>query len=381
MSIVAIDGFDHYSATTDLGYRVGKLKWSYYANNAIYDPNVGFTTGRGGYGSCLQLPGYRGGALVGTLNANYNEIIIGFAVKIDTTIGSISYAVYNSSYFNRFNVVFRDWSTGVTNGAAQCIVSFFPKSGVIQVYKGDGVTLLASSLNDAFNSQVWQFIEIKVVIDNSTGSVSVNVQNQSVVSAVNIDTQVTPNAYLNGVDINTDVGITGSPGSLFGFFCINVDDFYLCDTTVGPGIYPCDDFLGDHRVATLYPTANGAISWTPLSGTNWQEVSETHFDGDATYNYSSTVGQEDLFSVNPLVGTVNTVLAVQITGAYRKTDSSPRYIAQHISSGGTDGAATPQQLAMSYSYLSDIFVLDPNTGANWTTAAVNSMNIGYSLTT
>ena len=47
---------------------------------------------------------------------------------------------------------------------------------------------------------------------------------------------------------------------------LDIDDLYICD---GTGSAPHNTFLGDCRVDTLLPTADGtAQQWTPSTGTH-----------------------------------------------------------------------------------------------------------------
>ncbi len=88
-----------------------------------------------------------------------------------------------------------------------------------------------------------------------------------------------------------------------------IDDLYLCDDSVGPGANACNTFLGDVRVSTLYATANGAVSWTPLANTNWQELADVQMDrGRHIPNSTGTVGASDTILFAPLPVDVTAVL-------------------------------------------------------------------------
>lgn len=370
MSLIAIEGFDHYSSYLDLQYRIGAIRWAY----SQYDPGFSnypkFVTGRGGYGKALSIGETNGNILNAVLGSNYASGIVGLACI------TLVQSIFVSSFFNQWNLVIWDYAT--TLPTIQFIVSFYNHTGVIKVFAADRVTVLASTLNDAYNPAAWQYIEVKVVIGTTTGQVAIQVGNQSVLTATNINTQNSSNASFSGFGIEIPVGAYSftHDGSQY---LIDIDDIYFLDGTTGPGAYPYNTFLGDVRVATLFPASNGSVSWTPLANTNWQEVSETAFDGDVSYNYSSTVNQEDLFNLTSLTGTLNTVLAVQVTGAYRKTDSSNRTMYQHISQGGTDTPGSLHTLSMSYQFFTDIFPINPGSGANWTASQINSLEIGYVL--
>jgi hypothetical protein len=156
-------------------------------------------------------------------------------------------------------------------------------------------------------------------------------------------------------------------------------NMYICDSTTGPGSYACNTFLGDVRTAALFPTSNGTVSWTPLTGSNWSEVNEVAFDGDSSYNYTSAAGNQDILNFGSLVGTVSGILAVAVTGAYRKDDAGTHTLAQQIVSSGTQEAGATISVPGTYVYDTDVFVLDPATGASWTVTGVNALKAGYKL--
>jgi hypothetical protein len=76
---------------------------------------------------------------------------------------------------------------------------------------------------------------------------------------------------------------------------------------------------------------------------------------------------------------VATVFGVQTTGAYRKLDASAQTIIQSIKSGATSSNGATLSLSLSYAYYTDLFVVDPNTSATWTPAAVDALIAGYKL--
>jgi hypothetical protein len=156
-----------------------------------------------------------------------------------------------------------------------------------------------------------------------------------------------------------------------------IDDFRYNDTTTGPGTYPCNAWMGDLRVATLFAISNNAVTWTPLAGANWQEISETAFDGDTTYNSTATNGNEDLFNFGTLQSVINEIVAVQLVGGYREADAGGHTITQQLKVGGTDNAGATIGLTTGYQFFADLFPVNPTTGASWSLSDVNGMEAGY----
>ena len=137
--------------------------------------------------------------------------------------------------------------------------------------------------------------------------------------------------------------------------------------------------LGDLRVQVTVPAANSAVQWTPLAGSNFSEVNELPVDGDTSYVYTSTAGQQDLYTVGSLTGTPSSIKAVQIRTCMRKTDASAHTAASVISSSATVQQGATQSLSSTYQYNADIYEQDPHTSAAWTLSAVNALLIGQKL--
>lgn len=118
-----------------------------------------------------------------------------------------------------------------------------------------------------------------------------------------------------------------------------------------------------------------------ISTMNAQNVNEIVFDGDMTYNTSITPGQEDLFNCDSTIPSTLNIIGIQVIGAYKKDDANPHTMTQHLRSGATDAAGTVFTLNSSWFYTSDIYILDPDTGSNWTVSGANNIKIGYKLET
>lgn len=140
-----------------------------------------------------------------------------------------------------------------------------------------------------------------------------------------------------------------------------------------------------------YPTAPATLSGVAPAGTmggsahcmtyaaniaNYASVMETMNDGDQTYNYSGTVGALDLYTLDNPVASNSSILAVQVTGCYRKDDSNNRSVAQVIQSGGVNVAGAAHVVNASYTYALDVLPQNPATASTWTYGAVNALQIG-----
>jgi hypothetical protein len=355
MAILQWDGFDHYKQQSDLLARSAFIQYQMWSGSSS------FVTGRNGFGKALSL----------TVNDNGSN------------------AAFQVSFGQRVASAFVGFATqGVTNqglvleffdsiaGQCQCSVYFNPMNYAIQFYRGNlvgsgvGSTFLGASPNNVWQESTWNYFEIWPKVDNTTGSLDCYVNNKHVCSISGVDSQYSANAWWDVMQIS------GNGASK----TIVIDDFYYGDTTTGPGIAPATTPIGDCKVATLFPVGNAAVAWTPLAGTNWQEVSEVQMDSDTSYNYSTTPTQEDILNFGTLPAGVATVYGVQVTGAYRKDDAAVRTIKQLVKSGATTTYGANNNIPdVTYAYFVDLFILNPTTGVNWTVIGVNGMSAGYNL--
>lgn len=341
MALKVFDGFDHYgSSGVDMLARSGFLQWQ--------SGNLAFITGRNGNGKAV-VP-----------QAPLLDLTGVFAVR--NAAAGVGMAIDMSGGSSEIDLV------DTVAGGTQCSVVFNEANFSISVFGGPKVgssgTLLFLSGNNVWSQKVWNYVEFWVTVSTTVGTVIVKVNGETLVNLSSVNTQVTANAWFDG--------ITYTGGAL--------DDFYYCDTTTGPGSFPCNAPLGDVRVFTTFPVGNSSVTWTPLANTNWQEVSEVVMDGDSTYNFTTTAGDEDLLNFAALTNTVNKILGVQVTGAYRKDDATMRTLKQALKSGTVEQYGTTNSLPdTSYAYFTDIWILDPNTSASWTLAGVNGIAAGYNL--
>jgi hypothetical protein len=148
-------------------------------------------------------------------------------------------------------------------------------------------------------------------------------------------------------------------------------------------------FYGWTYTGTFPAVSNAGAAGTALGGPgigmvstmNAQNVNELYFDGDMSYNTSITPGQEDLFNCDSTIPSTLNIIGIQVIGAYKKDDANAHTMTQHLRSGTADAAGTVFTVSSSWFYTSDIWILDPATGANWTVGAANTIQIGYKLET
>ncbi|MFA5040733.1 MAG: hypothetical protein WC464_03770 [Bdellovibrionales bacterium] len=335
MALRFIDGFDHYTTLTAMAY-----KWTSFTYNPT--PN---TAGR------------RSGSLaVSTGNSSFTKTldsqsiwILGFAFKASTVPTG-----------DRAFVSFFDSSSSVQ-------IEFDLSTGLlIKAYRGGGVTLLATA-TAALVPATWCYLEFKITIADSSGIIEVRKDGVTILSYTG-DTK-----YSSSLSTACNFWLGGGNGSGTYIF----DDLYICD---GTGTIN-NDFLGDVRVDTLYPTAAGASAqFTPVGdATNYSNVDDATPDTDTTYNYADTADYSDSFVCGDVSTLGATVYGVQANLLARKDDAGTRTIAALSRISGTNYAGAALALSDSYVNLPQIWQTNPATSSAWTESSINGAEFGYKV--
>jgi hypothetical protein len=343
-----IDGFDFETSSADL---VGGNFWS----GVNSSPNVAIdpTTFRK-FGKSLMLS--PGGGLFKNLTGTPGTIIL--AAGLTYTAGAAPEVQF--------------WNTADQTGA-NITVTVDQVNHRLQVRAGsnNGSVLLSSANNSAL-AQTWIFFELKIVFSATVGSISLKIFQpggaNATVTASGLNTAPS-GAQCASYTLQNDP--SGSEPCWF-------DDHYCLDTTGGS----LNDVTGaDVVIEALFPNANVAVAFTPLSGSNFQMVDEHAMDGDTSYNKSTTVGNIDDFTVGALSDTPTTIYDVAVVSCARQETASTRALQNRLTSNATLVSGAAPTLAVSYGYRQDfIGPNDPNTGIAWTPSGVNAAKPGYKLT-
>ena len=229
------------------------------------------------------------------------------------------------------------------------------------VVKNSGGTTIATGTTVLLTG-VWYYIETKLVVGTS-GTVEVHLNGVAEITSTTGNFGTT---NVDTINVKGNGSGTGATASLF-------DDLYCVDTS---GSSPRNTFLGDVRVETIYPTADGAhTAWTPNSGTtHFSRVDEAQADGDTTYVSDSTPGDLDTYVMGD-IDTAATVFGVQTNLYARKDDANTRQIAPVVRQSGSDNVGATVTLSSTYVDYTQIYNQDP-TAADWTPTTVNADEFG-----
>lgn len=249
-------------------------------------------------------------------------------------------------------------------------------------YVNGARTLIAKTPSYTFYPGRWFYLEIKWTPSYTTGSFEVRVNTVPVLSLPSVRT-ADGTLVLPATDPGFDLmkltviraGGSGTDANLYSW-----DDTYLL-TQTGP---QNNDYLGNVRAKYMAPVGNSSpLQWTiggsSPAATNWQSVLNTALD-DTKYVYASTVGYQDLYSIDPNLNTPQ-VFGIEVSGAYRQDDATQRWVKNNIKSSGVMATGTAVAINQSYTFYPDIYEIDPSTGVAFSGADVNALLIGPEVDT
>jgi hypothetical protein len=352
MALLFMDGCDHYGSLDDA---LAGDKWDSVGSGTSYEASGGR---------------FGGGALRTTLDDQFWRKKFTTASPL-TVIVQAAMFIPSSATFSATDVIMSLDFDGSQN------ISFTISGGVgtIQVRRG-GVTgnLLATS-DTSLIKDAWNYLEIKLFISDTVGTVIIKQDGNETLNATGLDTKNGAAALgTNGISLG-NVFSTSIP--------IDWDDIICMDDTGSV----LNDFLGDVRIETIYPDDDGTTTdFTPTGAgtTNADRVDDGDAgpDDDTTYVESSTVGHIDLYTMaNLATADISAIHAVQAVNFAKKDDAGSRTSRNLIRTGTTTDNGPSNGLNEVYSYATNILEEDPDTATQWTESGVNGVEVGHEVLT
>lgn len=356
MSLLFADSFDELNLSDTTGIKWTSITTGNFASNNP-TPSIG-AFGRNSTNGLRFTAGTLGGSswsfVQKTLAPTSGTAIVGFAYKANAPCGA-----------NRMGILdIRDAGTAQVTLAVNADYTLSVCRG------GSGGTVLGTT-TFALTSGSFAYIELKVFISDTVGTVDLYVNGVSRLSLTAQDTKFTANTTWNQVSLGVNVGLTSSsPANSTHDF----DDVYVFD---GAGTR-CNNVVGDVRVALRTATAAGnSTGWTPSTGSNWQNIDDAQADGDSTYNSTNTTGAKDLFVIQDLPVSGVTVHGVQVCIVARKEDAGVASITSVVRQSGVEADGAELFLATTYECHRNLLEVNPVTGAAWTEGDFNADEFGY----
>jgi hypothetical protein len=264
-----------------------------------------------------------------------------------------------------------------TNVAAGTIFQFMEGStvhviiraepgGFVAAYRGNTSTLVDT---DAFGtiSRIVQgqycYMEAKVFVHDSTGTVEVRINGEIV---LNLSSKDTANG---GTPTINNIQLAGAA---------DFDDLVIWDILTGNN----DDFFGDVEIEHILPDGAGnATQWSTLVGaaTHWQAVDESPaIDDDTSYVETATNTHLDQFTYANLSSITggSTVLGVQVN-TQAKVDSGSATIRAVARESAVDSNGSNVVLGTAWLNALEMWETNPNGGGAWTDTIINASEFGF----
>lgn len=207
----------------------------------------------------------------------------------------------------------------------------------------------------------WNYVELKVVLHATTGSVEIKLNGQTVASETGIDT-IGAESQITQCIFNWNGTYSDAVANEWW-----VTDIYLDDSTLrGPmdiWYQPCD-------------TSGSAANFTPSAGNNEDNVDELGNDGDTTYNASTATSTLDQLAHSDSLDDDPIALQPLVIARYVPTGSAN--IKVGVLSGTTHDQASAEGITDGYrGYLGKIYETDPDTASAWTASGADAAETTY----
>jgi hypothetical protein len=250
-------------------------------------------------------------------------------------------------------------------------------TGQIEARKGTatGTLLGTSSGHDLIQGSTWQHLQVKATLHLTAGVVEVRLDGVTVLSLSGVSTS-TATADTTHVSFNSQSG----SGANF-----QIDDLYILDAVDATATQgrANNNYLGDLKVTTLIPTANGDLTaWSKSTGTVSAALVDEVPPNTTDYIFSSTVAQRELMVLPDLSGTTGNVYGVRVSHYSLKSDAGASSVKTLVKeSGGTITAQSAKALSTTAAaYAGEFLFTKPSAPTTpWTAADVNGLQAGVEL--
>lgn len=309
----------------------------------------------------------RTGANALLVNAQTEYILKGVPAADDHATFIVGCAVYTTLVASSLIGFYSD------GGATAHIGITVTATGALEArrFPGSG-TVLGTSSAGVITANTWHYLEAKVTMHDTTGTVEIRVNGSTV---LNLTGQDTKNGGTKAVFDSVIVGNNGTLGTPTAYF----DDMYLCNAAGASN----NTFIGDSKVRCLLPNGNGNSSQLLGSDANSTDnyllvdevpPSTVDFVGSGTDN------QKDTYTFTDLPDASGTVVGIQISTYGLKTDAGSRSVALVTRSGGADYDSADLALPTpSPIYVFQVQNLNPATGVAWLRSEVNAAEFGTKI--
>jgi len=282
-----------------------------------------------------------------------NEIYLGVAIYLTgyPTVTTSCLRFYNNHYLGAYIAIESDGGLAMWGSTEQ----------------GD-------SGENKLSLNTWHYIEVKMIKGNSVGA------NDVIVKVDGVEWYASSGGedfLASGAASFTDcIALRGAPVGYYYF-----DDIYICDET-GP---QCNTFLGQIKIATIYPDGNGNdsdfVGSDSNSVDNYLLVDDTTPDGDTTYSESGGATELDLYTYDAAPASI-IIAGIQVNSYIRKDTTGIEHLARNVVRiNSTNYESADLYPGFDYMYQTSIWELNPDDSAAWSEADINGAEFGLKVQT
>lgn len=237
---------------------------------------------------------------------------------------------------------------------------------VMLVQNGAGTTLAQSQ--QYMRSEVWYFMEVKVHVHSTTGSVELRMNNEEWINVTGVNTKNTAD-YIDAIQLGGPLSSTCSKAYLLW------DGIYILNTS---GDF-ANDFIGPCRCEAIIPT--GDVSST-FSGSDGNQVDNfdliTTTNGLTNYIYAANSGDITKHYMSDLNNRAEVIYGLQFNALIDKSHAN--YIrAQTILNNATGEIRDIYPPHNDMIIRSIQYEKNPNTTQPWTNDEINSIEVGLKI--
>lgn len=323
-----------------------------------FDDNVAASKGWSGGNLATSATGGRFGGGYGSCNSMFSMVTRTFS------------AVTSGSVFVGVAIRLNPGSTFPGGSGSERLFVVGPvaihamETAAVGVYRSDTNAQVALSATNLWQAGVWRYIEVKYTL--ATGACTVRMDTNTIVTTT-LPTAASVSSFVMGPNNAYDTAIYNGTIAYF-------DDIYVLSDAGTTN----NTFLGDVRVQTLLPSADGSNSgMTPDAGTtHYSRVNEATPD-TTTYVSTPNTGVKDSYKYQQLATNTSSVYGVAVTSYVSKDAPGTASIASLVRMSSTDYVnAMPQALSASWTAVTDLYNARPSDSGVWTTTDVNNAEFG-----
>ncbi len=209
-------------------------------------------------------------------------------------------------------------------------------------------------------ADTWYYIEFKVYIHNSAGTIDLNINGVSDRSETSQDTLYSTDSTLSQVRIHLNHTAD-----------MIIDDIYVADGTAG-----VNTFLGPCKVESIRPDADDTVAWDMSTGGDRYALVNTQDVNEVTYVEGDTNTESDLYTYDNLSIITGDVFGVQLNTGGKLTEAGTRQLNDRLLSNVTNSNGATVLADTTGEMVYRVIEQDPDTAANWVVAGVNAIKAG-----